>query len=387
MVIRSYVSSAVTIGVVVVVALVVLGHVLGQPILLGFVTTGSMSPTLEAGDGFIAVPPALAGGVEVGDVVTYDAQELEGGGLTTHRIVGQTREGYITQGDANPFTDQDGSEPPVLRTQIVAVALAVNGDVVVIPEFGTAVMALQGAFESVAGPLSAVPGLAVLVDGGLGSVMIGLGLFILAFSFVADFLAGGRRSVDTRSRSRDGVISAPLLLLAVILIVTIPATASMVIPSETAEFQVISSDSPSADDPLVIERGGSQEITYNATTSGLLPQVIIIEPASEGVTVSRSVLEISQGDGASSVVTVSVPAETGVFPRAVSVSHYVRVLPTSVIASLHAIHPWVALLGINLFLAAVVTVMFGLLVGFGSIRIRSTGRSLAVVDRLRRKLP
>ena len=34
----------------------ILGSVLGQPITLGYVETESMSPTLEPGDGFIAVP-------------------------------------------------------------------------------------------------------------------------------------------------------------------------------------------------------------------------------------------------------------------------------------------------------------------------------------------
>ena len=40
-----------------------LGLVLGQPILFGFVETGSMEPTLSAGDGFVAIPDAIAGDV------------------------------------------------------------------------------------------------------------------------------------------------------------------------------------------------------------------------------------------------------------------------------------------------------------------------------------
>ncbi|TKX51714.1 signal peptidase I, partial [Halorubrum sp. SP3] len=69
------------------------------------------------------VPPAIAGDIEEGDVVTFEAQELQGGGLTTHRVVDETDQGYITRGDANPFTDQDGPEPPVQESQIAAVAL------------------------------------------------------------------------------------------------------------------------------------------------------------------------------------------------------------------------------------------------------------------------
>ena len=122
------------------------GQFLGQPVLLGYVETGSMAPTLNPGDGFVAVPAALAGPIDEGDVVTFRAEELQGGGLTTHRIVGQTDRGYVTKGDANPFTDQDGSEPPVKRPQIVAVALQVGDGVVTLPNLGVAVTGVRAGF-------------------------------------------------------------------------------------------------------------------------------------------------------------------------------------------------------------------------------------------------
>jgi len=70
-------------AVVVLVSLIV-GQFLGQPVLLAFVETGSMAPTLEPGDGFVAIPAQLAGPIEEGDVVTFRAEEIQGGGLTTH---------------------------------------------------------------------------------------------------------------------------------------------------------------------------------------------------------------------------------------------------------------------------------------------------------------
>ncbi|MFC6975369.1 signal peptidase I [Halomicroarcula sp. GCM10025709] len=105
----------------------VVGQLLGQPVLLGYVTTGSMQPTLDPGDGFVAIPAALAGPVDEGDVVTFRAEEIQGGGLTTHRVVDRTDRGYVTRGDNNPFTDQDGGEPPVTDAQIVAVVWQPGG--------------------------------------------------------------------------------------------------------------------------------------------------------------------------------------------------------------------------------------------------------------------
>lgn len=54
------------VAVIAVIALVV-GQLTGQPVLLGYATSGSMAPTLETGDGFLAVPASLSGEVESGD--------------------------------------------------------------------------------------------------------------------------------------------------------------------------------------------------------------------------------------------------------------------------------------------------------------------------------
>lgn len=107
---RALFTRTVAIVLVVAVSLLIAGAVLGQPIFLSYVETGSMDPTLSPGDGFIAIPNAVAGSVEEGDIITFRAQTLHGGGLTTHRVVGKTEHGYITKGDANPFTDQDSGE-------------------------------------------------------------------------------------------------------------------------------------------------------------------------------------------------------------------------------------------------------------------------------------
>ena len=117
---RRMLSLGVEIIAIILIASLIAGQVLGYPVLVGFVETGSMAPTLNPGDGFIAVPTAVAGEISENDVVVFRAQQIQGGGLTTHRIVDEAERGYITRGDANPFTDQDGDEPPVREEQIVA---------------------------------------------------------------------------------------------------------------------------------------------------------------------------------------------------------------------------------------------------------------------------
>jgi signal peptidase len=59
------VAYTVLVGLLVLVAVLVgAGSVLGQPILLSYVETGSMEPTLEPGDGFAAISTAVTSPVE-----------------------------------------------------------------------------------------------------------------------------------------------------------------------------------------------------------------------------------------------------------------------------------------------------------------------------------
>ena len=384
MAIRSSVGTAVTLVFVALVIAMLIGQQLGQPILLGFVVTGSMSPTLEPGDGFVAVPPELAGDIEEGDVVTFDARELQGGGLTTHRVVGETEEGYVTRGDANPFTDQDGDEPPVQDSQIVAVAWEFNDELVVIPSIGTAALAIQGAIGTVAGLLSGLPGGDAIADGDVGSIMVGGGVLLLLYSFAADLLGSDRGGRD-RDRSREEAMRAGLVLGVILLLILVPATASMVIPSGINEITIVSSQSPSGN-PTVIERGGTQTVEYNVTNDGFVPQVAIIEPASPGVTVDETTHWVSRGETANTVATLHAPEETGVYFRGISERQYLGLLPLSVIVSLHAIHPWVAIAAIDLTIAIAVTVVFALAVGFEPLRFRDRDRDTSIADSVRRKV-
>jgi signal peptidase len=386
---RSAAGSTLTAVLVVLVVVMLVGQQLGQPIVLGFVLTGSMNAepaNMAPGDGFVAVPPAIAGDIDEGDVVTFEAQQLQGGGLTTHRVVGETEQGYITRGDANPFTDQDGPEPPVQESQIVAVALEVGGDVVVIPRIGQVVLLLQGGFSAAASALSGIPGLGGIADGNAGSSMVFVGLGLLAYSLVAEMVGGrGRPGRDDRSRDRRGETSAVLVLIAILLLITVPATASMVIPSGTNDITIVSSQTPSSS-PTVIERGGSVEYTYNFSNDGFIPRIATVNAASTGVNVAQSSLVARRGETASTTVTIHAPEETGAYVRSVSEWQYVQFLPAPVILSLHDIHPFVAVAAIDAVIIVVVTAVYVLAVGLEPFRFRDRDRDVTFVDGLRRRI-
>lgn len=195
----------------------ILGGVLGQPMGLSYVETGSMEPQLQPGDGFIAIPMAVAGPAEPGDVVVFDAVELNDGNLVTHRVVGESEAGYITRGDANPVTDQDGSEPPVQEGQIKAKALQIGGEIVVIPRLGAVVIGIGSAVQSVQQTLAGLLGTrALLGSQGLAYILLGFGAITYVVASLAEQSDGKRR---TRNASRRIEMMSPTTVIVVMALV------------------------------------------------------------------------------------------------------------------------------------------------------------------------
>lgn len=356
--------------VVAAVAALLVGQFLGTPMLLGYVETGSMAPTLDPGDGFIAVPAAIAGPAESGDVVTFQAEELQGGGLTTHRVVDETDQGYITQGDANPFPDQDGGEPPVKDAQIVSHALQVGGQVVKIPYLGSVVLGLQEGFSTVQTRLAEITGMRSFLGGqGIAYLLLGLSIAL----YVVDLLIDDGRD-RSRARSREDGLDGRHVLVALAILLMVSATAAMAIPGGTQEFGVVSAEFES-DQPTVIRAGETSTITYRIPNSGLVPVQTYLEPASEGVAVETARHAVGPRQSVSTSITLEAPPETGYYRRFVTEHRYLRILPPGLIDGLYRVHPWAPIIAINALLTGGVFALGRGLLGGRRVRIRKRDRS------------
>ncbi|WP_135822764.1 signal peptidase I [Halostella litorea] len=373
MTLRAAARSAVEVLLIVALVSLLLGQAIGQPILLGYVTTDSMESEIAAGDGFVVVPTAVTGDVEEGDVVVFEAQQLHGGGLTTHRVVDRTPEGYVTKGDNNPFTDQDGGEPPVSDRQIRAKALQVGGSVVTIPHLGTAVDGVRGVVTDVTGTASS--------SDSVGGVLLVAG----AVLFVVAGLTGAKKRPTTRERSRPNVLDRRLLFGLLLLVVVVPTTAAMTMPSGTTEYAVLGAEQ-TGDDPLIVEPGGETTVEYRIANDGMVPTVAVVDPASDGVTVADRRATVESGGTATTDLTLQGPATQGVTYRDVSERRYVAVLPAGLLVALHDIHPWVAIAAVDGVVVSAVTLLVALGVGLRDQRLRSAGSDRSVTDRLRRRL-
>ena len=379
--IRLTVTRALELFAVTVVLALIVGQVLGQPVLLAFVETGSMSPTLEPGDGFVAIPAQLAGPPEDGDVVTFRAEEIQGGGLTTHRIVGETDRGYITRGDANPFTDQDSNEPPVKQAQIVAVAWQPGGEVFVVPHLGTAVEGVQGVLEWTQRNLAATLGTRSLLGAqGIAYLLFGV---TLLYYLVGELLSrDGRKRGRDGKRDRDSGLDSRLVVLGLTLLLVGGMTAAMVAPGGQQEYGVVSAEFES-ERPTVIPMGESNTIPYAVGNNGFVPVYVYVDPASEGVSVEPDRLRVERGEVKNASVTLQAPPRTGYYRRYVVEHRYLALLPAPTIDTLHDFHPWVPVVVIDL-LIGVPFYLLGIgLLGRGRIRRRSRDRTNSLASSVR----
>lgn len=370
--IRSLTGAIITWLLVVTILFVILTQIFGFPAPLTYVETGSMEPTIQTGDGFVGIPAPLAGELSEGDIITFRAEVIQGGGLTTHRIVNITSDGYKTQGDANPVTDQEGSgEPLVKDPQIELVVLQINDQPVTIPHLGTIVLTTQSLLGGIAGALG---------FGGTSAVNTGLalgvgGLIVVVVATGYDMLTSSNQRLPSRSIRRPTTVDSRLILLALLIAVSLPLMSIMAIPSGTDEISILSTSfEANENDPTQIQAGSSSETQYTVENNQFFTKVVVVEPRSEGVSVSNRVLEVRYGETVETTQTLSAPEETGPHIRIRSEHHYLKVLPTPVILALHGIHPAVAMLSITTMFASPIVLVFYLSVGFRKISLREVSR-------------
>lgn len=372
-------KSALYVVFVLAIVAVALGHVIGQPVLLSYVTSDSMEPTISEGDGFLVVPDAIAGSVDEGDVVVFESKTLEGdGGLTTHRVVDETGEGYVTMGDGNPFTDQSNEEPAVKDAQIVGKAVQIGDDPIVVPRLGSGLGQVRDGVEGAQRSIAMVLGTrSLLGTHGLAYLLFAVGCLLFVGTTVAERRNGPRARRSRRRRRGFFPRGIPKWTIAATLagVLVASLTMSMVVAGGTHEFGVVSAESDSSN-PTVIPAGESATVEYTVPNDGYLPVVAYVDPASGGVETPNEQYRVGPGDRETVDVKLFAPESTGYYHRYVDEHRYVAILPESVIHELYRVHPWLPVVVINAIVFGIVYAVTKVILGSGRIRSRSR-RSLS----------
>lgn len=371
-------AKGVQLGLLAVAIVIVVGHLLGQPILLGYVTTGSMTGTIDPGTGFVAIPVQVAGPIHVGDVVTYRSRTLHPGMLTTHRVVGIVEGGYVTGGDANVVTDQAAGEPPVRRSRIVAVALQLGGHVVTIPYLGAVVTGARGGVIFLHRILSDVIGPQVISPTQLTFLLVaGTGVL---YAFGDDARDGRDRTRETNRNSGTD----PRVIVFVLTAIVLATLSGVSLATSGGTVVTMDSVSPATADHGGVLAGTNTTRNLTLTNGGVVPMATVIEPTSADVVPSRRFLVVGPRSTTPVPISFRVPYRPGRYQRRIDVYRYPSMLPTRVIAGLYRVDPWAPLLAIDAIVGPFLYVVGIHILGTGRLRDRSRERVLSLTVRIRR---
>ena len=340
----------------------------GAPVGVSYVTSGSMAPTIEAGEGFIAVPGEVIGPPSVGDVVVYDAETLNDGGYVTHRIVGRIDGGYITAGDANPFTDQDAGEPTVRQDQVVAVALQAGGGVVTL-----------GGLDVLRGLL---PGALSLTGTSVLSGLFWAGVGLMGLGGALSLLGDNRRS---RSTDRRGVLSGGVVILVLTAVIVGALTLAMAVGTGPTGFQAVSATGPSAAS-VTIPAGEAATVNYTIQNRGVVPMTVLLTSTWPGVSIPEGTARVPPRGERTVQIEVTAPSDEGLFRVEFLQGQYLSVLPQGALWTLFNLSPWVPIVVIDTMVMMGLILLLLSIIGRGPLRIRNTGEGTPLLVRVRRRL-
>lgn len=271
-----------------------------SPVHLAYVTSGSMTPTLSTGDGYVLV---ATGEYEAGDIVTF--RSADGDEYVTHRVVGAAADGLITKGDGNPSTDQTGGAPPVSRDAVLGEVLTVGGRPLVVPALGTA--------------LTGVRRYGALLLGAVGVIAL------------TGRVLGGRRGIPPRPLVYVKDVTWPLFVgLTGVLVVT------MVLATSVHTMTYVATTSPTENPTTITTDEPATRSLRMAVRRAPFTTVVL---DADGATITRRAVT----DPATELEAI-IPAQDDPGPHdvVVRVHTYPATLPEGALRTLHGVHPVVA---------------------------------------------
>lgn len=273
------------------------------PAQLVLITGNSMEPTLHKGD---VVLTHDTDSIDKGDVAVFYSPDR--GQEVAHRVVETTEDGYITQGDNNPSTDQSDGLPPVQDSQI-------QGEVVQIGE--------QPATLPIGNVLSVFLNRPAAISPLLAIVF--LTLLILR----QDSTQRGRQNIE-----EVGDVIRPLLLIAFV-----ASIAFMQLGAASTTVAVLFTEDGGSQ-PTVEEVG--EEATIDATIESREPAFSHQIVSADGPVSAEEIRETEERGSSDIRINVETRATEGVQQGKIIVYNYPAVLPSGIIETLHRIHPLVA---------------------------------------------
>lgn len=342
---RTLIESAVYLVVLFLFFPIIIGGLVNQPIGVAYVQTASMEPQLSPGDGFFIIPTQIVDDYAVGDVITFRAENFPYE-FVTHRIVGETPQGFVTQGDNNTFTDQTGThnEPFVNREQIAGRVVQWRGSVLAIPRLGSAIDAISDAFDSVTQRFFNATGFE-RPDGPLGQILFAL--IILSIVAIMADIASSRMRLGKRSRSREVKRkgSPYTLYAAFILFIVLATTVSMLSMTQHNRIDIVATEGQTNARAVHIGETATQYLAVH--NSGFIPVYVHTREQQGIVSIPGESMVLEGGLTKRIPYDVHAPPSPGYYQAYVTIDVYLGILSYDVTFALRDVHPYAPLIVID----------------------------------------
>lgn len=304
----------------------VTGFILDRPVLISYVTSDSMTPTLNKGDLFLINPFSKG---KTGDIIVFKMN----GHWTVHRIYAETSEGYITKGDNNVATDQQGGRSDAIRKEdVVGTVVTIFDKPIKIPYVG---MYIQEFSKSTKNLYIAI-------------VVIVLGSILLTAGGKDRVRKRKKRVVKVKYKTLYTIVSAVTIAIILISIVATWGTVGFNYASTLAGGQKEGWYLPNTefDRPIVIEN------------KAFYPMYYILSPKGDRIALDKTDFMLMRNEKENINVHVKVPANTKIYYEQIDVYTYPPLLPTDLIKRLWNLNPYLPLVAFSIEIAGVLAIVY-----------------------------
>jgi len=288
-----------------------------------------MYPLFERGDAVI-IKPVDSSKVKVGEIIIFhpDGGSLGQQNWVFHRVIdGNPGDGFITQGDANGYTDQSTGTAPVQPGAIAAAAVALGEQTLRIRLLGYPSLWLEQYNSS--------PYVMPVCLGAVGVLLI-----------ITELKDGGKRRRKSATTPAYVIYPAAGVAICILLAATQIAASSFL----TFNYEV----SPSSRGVLMVSPVGiiqqGDVIERDIATvggTGFLPMIVSVTTADGQFSFNKSLFLTNPG-GKEKVVATVEASQAGKFKSMVHVGMFLPTLPPVLVHSLARVNYWLALGAVSL---------------------------------------
>jgi signal peptidase len=304
----------------------VMGFILDRPVLISYVTSDSMTPTLNKGDLFLINPFSKG---KTGDIIVFKIN----GHWTVHRIYAETSEGYITKGDNNVATDQqDNRNSAVKKEDVVGTVVTIFNKPVKIPYVGIYIQEFSKSTKNLY----------------IAVIVIVLGSILLTGGKERVRKKRSKRVIKLKYKTLYTIVSAITIAIILISIVATWGTIGFNYASTLAGGQKEGWYLPNTefDRPIILKN------------RAFYPMYYILSPKGDRITLDKTDFILMRNGKESVDVHVKVPADTKIYYEQIDVYTYPPLLPVDIIKKLWNLNPYLPLVTFSLEIAGVLVIVY-----------------------------